>query len=494
MRLKRMNCHLLTNMAVLLFIFELNLSAHNVEGFVFLDKNKNGMLDKTEKGISGIWVSNQKDLVQTDMNGFYRIESIENKAVYVVRPSGYSIEKYYADAEELSDFKHNFPLVEKAVHANFDILVVGDPQMRTVASLEAFKEDIVEEMLYYNPEFAMVLGDIADNDLSMYPYAGSIMDALPYPVYKVFGNHDVNYRASSVENQSDKFVSFFGPDYYSFNEGNVHFIVLDNIRYQGWNMKEDKQGSYFGGLSDVQYEWLKKDLEIVPSDDLIVLAMHIPLLEQYTHKEEIQRIFNLLKNKKNVLSLSGHLHAIENYFFNESTNWSFNHPFQNITVGAACGGWWCGPMDERGLPVSTCMDGSPNGYYQLSFSGNKYDYQFIPANHRADFQMRITFDESSKQLYANVFSATKHARVSVSINGGDSVVMKNTCENDPFINRTYPSRSNFDNWSPGKMLTSHLWKTTLRLEQLPKGIHRMDVTVEDVDGKRYNGHKLITVK
>ena len=479
---------------LLLFIHSEHAYAKVVEGYVFLDGNSNGIRDKVEKGVAGIWVSNQRDFVQTDKDGYYKIELIENKTIYVVKPARYTMKQFYLTRDGILNDNYDFSVLSKQVKTNFDVLVVGDPQMRSVASLEAFKEDIVEEMANDNPEFALILGDIADNDLTIYPYAADILKTLHYPVYKAFGNHDTTYESPSDDGKAHHFMNYFGPDYYSFTEGKVHFVVLNNIKYEGWNTTKNIPGSYFGGLSEMQYQWLQQDLSLVPKDELVVLVMHIPLLEQYTHKKDIQRIFSLLKDREHVLALSGHLHAVENYFFNSHTNWHFQQSFQNITVGAACGSWWCGPMDERNLPVATCMDGSPNGYYRFSFSDNTYDYHFIPANQRFDFQMRITLEESSNTLYANVFTATKEAVVSVSVNKGKPLLMKNICASDPFINQTYNKRFNFDNWTPKKTVTNHLWSIDISQLKLMKGINRIDISAQDVDGKQYKGCKLVTIK
>ena len=458
-----------------------------VSGYVFRDSNGNGVMDAGEQGIAGILVSNQKEIVKTSADGKYEISVQGRKTVYVVKPSDYGIAKYYVNIEELKDGRHDFAMVPKAVKKEFKTLMVGDPQMRTDTVLHCFQEDIVTEMLNYDVDFAMILGDVADNDLSIYPKEKMLVSKLPYPVYRVFGNHDTDYKAASVEDQAGVFINHYGPDYYSFNEGDVHFIVLDNIYYQGWDNEKNKQGSYFGALSETQYNWLEADLSHVGNDKLLVLCMHIPLLEQYSYQKDIRRIFSLLDGRPHLLALSGHLHAMENYFFKPETNWNATAKFQNVTVGAACGSWWSGPMDERGLPVATCTDGAPNGYFEFTFSGNSYDYRFIPANHREDFQMRLTVH--GDKLYANIFSATKEAEVVAVIDGGEPCVMKNVREKDPFILSTYDKRWNFDNWQPNMQETEHLWSMTL--PALPAGVHHIKVTGVDANGKTYVAHKLL---
>ena len=128
-------------------------------------------------------------------------------------------------------------------------------------------------------------------------------------------------------------------------------------------------------------------------------------------------------------------------------------------------------------------------YFKFSFIGNKYSYDFIPANHRTDFQMRIVYDENKELLYTNVFSATVNAVVKVILEDGRELVMENVKERDPFILSTYKQRYNYDNWQPKVEETQHLWK--LPLPDLGKGVHRLTIVVTDSDSKQYVGYKLI---
>jgi hypothetical protein len=476
-------------------------------GYAFNDSNKNGKMDKNEKGIAGILVSNQEQIVVTDEHGQYRIEEGKGSYLYVIKPEDYAFSCYlkntpaYYVRTDVSNNQYNFGLKKQNIEERFSALFVGDPQMRAEKTIEAFKTDIVEEMLNYKVSFACFLGDIADNDLSIYGKEKGVVECLPYPAFHVFGNHDVNEKAPSAFSAADVFRTSFGPDYYSFNEGKVHFVVLNNILYQGWNSKENKRGRYFGGFSEVEFQWLKKDLEHIDKTKLVVIMSHIPFLEQYCYKKEIQRLFTLLGDRPHLLALSGHLHYIENYFFNNKTNWTSSYPFQNITIGAACGGWWTGPLDERGIPVSTAVDGSPNGYYKIDFDGNKYKYSFIPADHRLDFQMRIT--SSMEELYVgslnesflsiNIFTATKDAVVKVLIDDLPAVLAENYKGHDLFYKNTYDSRYNYDNWRPDMQETEHLWKCILP-EVMQTGYHRVKVEATDVDGNQYTGFKILEIK
>lgn len=492
--------------SILVLWFPLLLLAQSnyvLKGYVFNDTNANGIKDAGESGISGILVSNQEQIVATDKDGLFEIATVSNPYVYVVKPNNYNLSRkgqFYIDASQ-TDGVYNFALIPKAVSSVFSTLMVGDPQMRGEKPLRAFRDDIVTEMFNYDVDFACFLGDIADNDLSIYPQELGFVNRLPYPVFHVFGNHDIDEQAESATTAADIFKRSYGPDYYSFNEGDVHFVVLNNVLYNGWNKSTAKRGEYFGGLTDTQYQWLKSDIEHAEKDKLIVVLSHIPFLQQYTYSKEISRLFSLIEDRPNLLALSGHLHYIQNYFFDKSTLWNSSASFQGMTIGAACGGWWTGPIDERGLPVSTCVDGSPNGYYRFTFEGNKYRYEFIPADHRPDFQVRITLSSDTlrnnhlDEVYVsvNVFTATPKATVKVFIDDREPMLAENYTGKDLFIAQTYDLRYNYDNWRPKQEDTDHLWKINLPTD-LSAGCHSVRVEATDVNGYVYKGYKLFEIQ
>ncbi len=63
---------------------------------------------------------------------------------------------------------------------------------------------------------------------------------------------------------------YFGPDYYSFNCGGVHFIGLNSVDVSGT--------SYYGHVDSVQLAWLARDLKTVALETPVVTFEHIPML------------------------------------------------------------------------------------------------------------------------------------------------------------------------------------------------------------------------
>ena len=92
------------------------------------------------------------------------------------------------------------------------------------------------------------------------------------PFFQCLGNHDMDYRKGGDETSDDTFQRVYGPTYYSFNRGQVHYVVMDNVRYLG------KEREYDGFFQQHQLDWLKKDLSFVSRDKLIVLCTLVMLV------------------------------------------------------------------------------------------------------------------------------------------------------------------------------------------------------------------------
>ena len=114
------------------------------------------------------------------------------------------------------------------------------------------------------------LGDLVNNNLNLFPAIKQMMELLPVQSWTVIGNHDRD--ADSIRiNQTFSYNTAFGSATYAFNEGNVHFIVLNNVYGKGTR-------SYVGKISDSQLRFVSNDLKLVPKNAQIVLCMHIPLV------------------------------------------------------------------------------------------------------------------------------------------------------------------------------------------------------------------------
>ena len=59
----------------------------NIKGYVYQDDNRNGVFDKTEKGIPGVAVSNGREVVLTDRKGRYQLPVTGPCELFVIKPT-----------------------------------------------------------------------------------------------------------------------------------------------------------------------------------------------------------------------------------------------------------------------------------------------------------------------------------------------------------------------------------------------------------------------
>jgi len=485
------------------------LFADSFSGFVFLDENKNGTFDQTEKGIHHVVVSNGLECVSTDENGFYELPLREDCVVFITKPVGYitpvnksNIPQFYyihypqgspelnypaiQPTGELPD-QINFPLYKSTFKGNFEILAIGDPQTKTAEQIDYLRDDIYCDLVNSTKEFAIILGDIMDNDISLFPYYLEVCEHSAIPLYHVPGNHDLNFAAESDKHSLDTYISHFGPSYYSFNYGEVHFVVLDTVEYTGNN-------SYFGNIGETQLKWLENDLSFVPEDHLIVISMHIPLYSNVDnpgkdHVRDRAELFQVLNGREKILILAGHTHTLENVFLSEEDGWQGTKPIHIIIGGAACGCWWGGPFDERGIPYALQGDGVPNGYNLLDFSGSEYTHLYQSANMDETYQVRISSPRGNVKkkmvkytdIYANVFNAGYDSEIYFSIDNSEFALMKKKAVYDPYTSQVYRDALTYS--SP--KLCEHLFMAPLPSD-LEEGMHKIIVKYTDRYGVEFS--------
>ena len=306
------------------------LAQNTVTGYVYEDSNQNGKKERREKGIPEVAVSNGKEVVLTDKKGKYTLPIGTDNIIFVIKPSGFKVpvgenqlpDFYYIhkpDGSPKLQYKGTEPTgklpksVNFALHAieepgNFTAMIFGDPQPYNKTELDQFAKGVVDKAKEENNiSFGISLGDLAGDDLDLHPPYVEILKRTSWHWHNVMGNHDMNYDAKIDEHSDESFERVFGPANYSFNHGNAHFIILDDILYPD---PRDGKG-YWGGFTKTQLDFVENDLKHVAKDKLIVLAFHIPLQhfnEDRFKDSDRQRLFNILADYPHRLAMSAHTH------------------------------------------------------------------------------------------------------------------------------------------------------------------------------------------
>ena len=77
------------------------------------------------------------------------------------------------------------------------------------------------------------LGDIVGWDHSIYPEYNKIMAKTGIEYRNVIGNHDMTNWGRSYETSMKNYGDMYGPAWYSFNVGDVHYVMLNDNFYVG---------------------------------------------------------------------------------------------------------------------------------------------------------------------------------------------------------------------------------------------------------------------
>jgi len=472
---------------------------------VFEDTNNNLIYDSNEKVLEGIRVSNQYTTVKTDKNGKCELPKGENDFIFVVKPSNYNLplNKYnipifynkYDDEISCgiksigkSNDELYFPLYKTENNNNFNVLVLGDPQSRNEVEIGYMRDDFVSKFVNANYNFAIFLGDIVYDIKKLYDPTNKVLSKLNIPMYFVPGNHDVDYESVGDKLSFETFKKVYGPQYYSFEYGNVHFIVLDNVDYKG---EIDGKKTYTGGIDKQQLIWLKSDLENTDKSKNVVISMHIPVnsiggdydANKILNKDEF---FDILDVREKVILLCGHTHTQEHNFYYTKNN----KEIRQFICGAVCGSWWSGLKDYRGIPFALQLDGTPRGYNVFEFTGNDYKQSYFPLNHPKEYQVRIiepiglNKNLDSLFCYANVFNGNKYSKVKFFLNDKTEIEADNYIIGDATINKMIKNNpSLFKSWMHAEN-TSHIWRGKLP-NNLVNGVHTLKVEVIDEYNNKY---------
>lgn len=502
-------------------------------GYVFHDLNGNQKRDTEEPGLPDVRVSNGSEIVRTDVEGRYELKVDDDQILFVIKPRNW---KTPVNQDQLPQFYYihkpagspdsrfpgvdptgplpksvDFPLYPNEEPDTFRALMFGDPQPRNLKEVDYITHDVVAQIVReegHDASFGVTLGDIAFDDLNTMEPLNRAIALIGIPWYNVIGNHDINYDSPDDQHSDETFERIYGPNYYSFDYGAVHFMVLDDVTWVGG--KEGQRGKYHGGLGETQMEFIRNDLAMIPENQLVVLMMHIPLV----NVEDRQELYRLIEQRPFSLSFSAHTHYMEHLFIGKEDGWQGPKPHHHVINVTACGSWWRGAPDENGIPHATMSDGGPNGYSIISFDGQKYSLEFRAARRPGDHQMNIHAPDEvtagatePTEVLVNVFAGSERSTTEIRFSAdGPWVPMERVVRSDPYfeelkqreaaLSEQLPSKDGAPSlpWMglPAPHATQHLWKATLPAE-LPVGTATIDVRTTDVFGKTYTDQRSIRV-
>ena len=518
--MNRVTC-LASAIALVLVIPPPPLGAEEATGVVYHDENGNGRRDDGEPGLPDIAVSNQREVVETDAEGRWTLPCDDDTIFFVIKPRGWAPpvnehqlpQFYYIHKPQGSppNFRYpgvaptgplpesiDFPLQPAEEPDVFKAIFFGDPQPTSLEQIDYIAHDVIAELIGTDAKFGVTLGDILFDKLDLFEPSNANVALIGIPWYNVVGNHDINFDSPTDENSDETFHRHFGPNYYSFDYGAVHFIVLDDVEWS--HQQANGKRGYIGGLDDDQLTFVKNDLARVPEEKLVMLMMHIPL----TGVENRTELYRLIEKRPHTLSISGHTHWHAHQYITQADGWQGAEPHHHIVNVTVSGTWWKGEKDELGIPHATMRDGAPNGYSIITFDGTNHTLDFKAARQPADYQMsifapsEITSGKSGEtEVYVNVFNGSEKSKVSLKIGeSGKPISLKQVYEEDPYYvavrKREMEARPESKRHLNAPTRSAHLWKGKLPANLEP-GHHAIVIEATDAYGRPLTGQRLIRV-
>ena len=257
-------------LTTLLLFCSVGLWAAPYGGRVYVDANANRRYDKGEKLLSGVSVTDGLNVVQSDASGNFSLDGHPNaRFVYISLPNGYRCEDYYLRIDSTRTH-YDFALqaadpASVKADGTHRFVHISDTHIfdieRTAADGHAVSTRQLRDYVA-NEHIAFVVhtGDITREGFATYR---DFLNNRNMPTSQVFfcvGNHDLGEGAYGEE----RFEQYFGPTYYSFNVGNVHYIVTPMPVGDG---RPTYNNESIG-------EWLKNDLKYVPEGTPIIAFNH----------------------------------------------------------------------------------------------------------------------------------------------------------------------------------------------------------------------------
>lgn len=449
------------------------------------------------RGVKGIPVSNGDTIVITDKKGRYTLPVTDDMGVFPIldgkwqmagAPKAGNAAFPFFDSNNPCPEKLDFVIERKSEKKDFTVNVIGDVQVGNLQELDYASRTLWPELMADSvAAFNLWLGDLANNNVGIYPRLRSMIDMLPVQSWTMVGNHDRD--ADTVRTrQTASFARSFGAPVYAFSEGDVTFIVLNNVYGDGAR-------SYRGRLDDRQLRFVANLMKILPRNRRIVLTAHIPL----AHISNRDDLLALLEGRGDVLALTGHMHAVSRNFLHGP-----GVTVHELVGGAACGFWWVGEKDWEGIPSALMQCGTPKGYFRMDFTPEDYTFSY-KATSQDDTRQATVWVAGIDTIQAHIPDLRDLGRgeVLVTVYGGcDSTMVTATIDGelrleagkyksmDPNAARIrelnnrkiYPTKHSRRN--PFRRTASpQVWKLTLP-EEYRRGTHRIDITATDRYGLR----------
>lgn len=378
------------------------------------------VVDQAGKGIAGVVVNDGMNFTQTDAQGAWSLQTdtTRSKFVAISTPAAYELPQqdglaggHYVSVRTLAlaGGRHDFVLQKRRkVSDRFCFIPVSDPQVRNEREVKRWRQETVPDLVQVIDSLkqsrevvGMTLGDLVFDNMSLYDVYKASLKNTGAIFFQCIGNHDFDKQYQDLHNMAVGtpvygemvYHRYFGPTDYSFNIGRAHVVTMKSLNYVG-----NKQ--YIEALTGDQIAWLEKDLSYVPKGSLVLLNMHAAAWNRVGKDGNIRNAARLQAALEgyNVHVFCGHTHFFQNV---EVAAGLYQH-----NIGAACGAWWAGWVNQCG---------APNGYLVVDVDGDRLKWHYKATRRDFAYQFRLynkgEFRSQAPFVVANVWDWDDTCRI-----------------------------------------------------------------------------------
>lgn len=379
--------------------------------------NVYGVVHCDGEGLADVVVSDGIEVVKTDKDGVYQFKSAKKWGyVFISIPKGYEVgsegvlPQFHATLTEKAGKaeRHDFNLV-KVNQEKYRVYFLGDMHLADRTNdlnqfdncMKEVKADIMGDDV---KSYVITLGDMTW-DLYWYSrnyYFPQYLKSVNYyfknaakqvQFFHTIGNHDHDMCKDGDFNTVIEYVKDIAPTYYSFNIGDVHYIVLDDILCTnvGGAASAKPERAYRSEVTDEQLKWLAKDLSFVSKTTPVIVTSHAPVYAKETKKNVNDYYLN---NSATLVSkfkgykvdfVTGHTHVL----YNVDKKSSEGIGIYEHNAGAVCASWWWSGYLTPGIHI--CTDGAPGGYSVWDITGTDRKWRYKGTGRDENEQFR-TYD------------------------------------------------------------------------------------------------------
>lgn len=316
--------------------------------------------------IANVSVTDGRNVVKTDENGKFKLGGWHKaRFVTVTIPSGYWTEEYYQEIERNKNYTFTLEKLDND-QTNHTFMQVTDTEINEKGVGDWFNH-LKAQVEESDPAFIIHTGDICYEAGLKQHIQDMNSENMGVPVRYTIGNHDfVKYGKYSEQ----LFEDTYGPVNYSFDVGNVHYIV-SSLAYGDYPAKYN-----FGDV----VAWMKNDLENVADNKKVVIFNHDVCRDEtgMVLKSGLNKIE--LKKEGVIAWINGHLH------YNFVNNYD---GILNISTTPLVGG----------------IDGSIGGVRIVNIANNAIDSTYMsytdykPQNTESGYEWQVKL--SGRNLYTD---------------------------------------------------------------------------------------------